>query len=283
MDFIAIFANGIINNNLAPMKRTRILMMLTLLIVAAGNISGQTENPRGIYKMVKTTTKSGEIVEAPLDQYKLCGDSVCLMLIVNERKLTASSMFVFDLYSPDRQVFNYTGDRSAEKMGVWIYDSNAEHFTLKWYSAYSFQPWFPEGGWVTEWYERRVPFSENANCIFNGLMTPNGKSKGDFNGLWKVVSEDGFQVYKIVNNNHVITFIASGVNNQGQLMRLSGVIMPAVFQDADMLVINNQKNVINLIDENTVNLIADETNLVETWKRSELPPAYKNFFRDFKR
>ena len=224
-------------------------MMLTLLIVASGNISGQTENPRGIYKMVKTTIKSGEIVEAPLDQYKLCGDSVCLMLIVNERKLPETSIYVFDLYSPDRQVFNYTGDRSAEKMGVWVYDSNAEHFTLKWYSAYSFQPWFPEGGWVTEWYERRVPFSENANCIFNGLMTPNGKSKGDFNGLWKVETEDGFEVYKIVNDNHVLTFIASGVNNQGQLMRLNGVIMPAVFQSADMLVINNLKNVINWIDE----------------------------------
>lgn len=36
------------------MKRTRILMMLTLLIVAAGNISGQTENPRGIYKYHST-------------------------------------------------------------------------------------------------------------------------------------------------------------------------------------------------------------------------------------
>ena len=265
------------------MKRTRFLMMLTLLTVAAGNISGQTENPRGIYKLVKTTIKSGEIVEAPLDQYKLCGDSVCLMLIVKERKLPESSIFVFDLYSPDRQVFNYTGDRSAEKLGIWVYESNAEHFTLKWYSAYSFQPWFPEGGWVTEWYERRAPFSENANCIFNGLMTPNGKSKGDFNGLWKVETEDGFEVYKIVNDNHVLTFIASGVNNQGQLMRLNGVIMPAVFKNADMLVINNQKNVINWIDENTVNLIANETNLVETWKRSELPPAYKHFFHDFKR
>ena len=36
------------------MKRTRILMMLTLLTVAAGNISGQTENPRGIYKYHST-------------------------------------------------------------------------------------------------------------------------------------------------------------------------------------------------------------------------------------
>ena len=44
--------------------------------------NAQTENPRGIYKMTTLTGKMGE-VKAPFEQYKICTDSVTLM--VSER------------------------------------------------------------------------------------------------------------------------------------------------------------------------------------------------------
>ena len=42
-------------------------------------LKAQTENPRGIYKMTTLTGKQGE-VKAPFEQYKICTDSVTLMV-----------------------------------------------------------------------------------------------------------------------------------------------------------------------------------------------------------
>ena len=48
--------------------------------------NAQMENPRGIYKMMTLTGKQGEI-KAPFDQYKICTDSLTLMLYVQGRPL----------------------------------------------------------------------------------------------------------------------------------------------------------------------------------------------------
>ena len=58
------------------MKKSIITLLLVSLAMAA---TAQTENPRGIYKMMTLTGKVGE-VKAPYEQYKVCTDSVTLMV-----------------------------------------------------------------------------------------------------------------------------------------------------------------------------------------------------------
>ena len=53
--------------------------MTLLFAVLTLGATAQTENPRGIYKMTTLTGKVGE-VKAPFEQYKICTDSVTLMV-----------------------------------------------------------------------------------------------------------------------------------------------------------------------------------------------------------
>ena len=67
------------------MKLLMAAACLSLPIVS----NAQTESPRGIYKMMTLTGKQGEI-KAPFDQYKICTDSVTLML--NVQGIQASNL-----------------------------------------------------------------------------------------------------------------------------------------------------------------------------------------------
>ena len=102
-------------------KKTIITTLLALMTIGA---TAQTENPRGIYKMVTLTGKLGE-VKAPYDQYKICTDSMTLMVSVQNT--------FFNITNNDHDVFRYTGEEQETEDGraTRIYDSNAEHFTQK--------------------------------------------------------------------------------------------------------------------------------------------------------
>ena len=58
------------------MKKPIFILLLATLAMGA---TAQTENPRGIYKMMTLTGKVGE-VKAPYEQYKVCTDSITLMV-----------------------------------------------------------------------------------------------------------------------------------------------------------------------------------------------------------
>ena len=124
------------------MKLLMAAACLSLPIVS----NAQTENPRGIYKMMTLTGKQGEI-KAPFDQYKICTDSVTLMLNVQGTS--------FQIQDTDHMVFYYTGEQPKDEndKSTLIYDSNAEHFTLKWWNSGRGHLYFPDNNWCIEKYE----------------------------------------------------------------------------------------------------------------------------------
>ena len=77
--------------------------------------TAQTENPRGIYKMMTLTGKLGE-VKSPFDQYKICTDSITLMVNVQNA--------FFNISNTDKHILNYTGDQPKYEndKGTLIYD-----------------------------------------------------------------------------------------------------------------------------------------------------------------
>lgn len=159
------------------MKKTFITMLLATLTLGA---AAQTENPRGIYKMTKLTGKLGEI-KAPFDQYKICTDSVTLMVSVQNA--------FFAISNTDNHILNYTGDqpKSENDRGTLIYDSNADHFTLKWWSDNTNHLYFPNNDWCIEKYESGQ-YSEMGRIAFDALT---GKSETDaknpLTGTWRML------------------------------------------------------------------------------------------------
>ena len=158
------------------MKMLMAAAFVSLPIVA----NAQTENPRGIYKMTTLKGKLGE-VKAPFEQYKICTDSVTLM--VSERAA------FFNISDNDHRVFNYTGDKpkSEGDKSTLIYDSNAKQFKMKWWSTYPNHIHFPNNDWCIEKYESGQ-YTEMSKIFFDALT---GKAEVDaanpLTGTWRFI------------------------------------------------------------------------------------------------
>lgn len=163
------------------LRMKKIWMICLLACLVMGSVA-QTENPRGIYKMITLTGKVGE-VKAPFDQYKICTDSVTLLLSMQGS--------VFSISDNDHQIFNYTGDQPKDEndKSSLIYDSNANHFTLKWWSETPNHLHFPNKGWCIEKYEANQ-YSETGRRAFNALTAvPAFDKSNPLLGTWRVLGD----------------------------------------------------------------------------------------------
>ena len=162
------------------MKATFTNIMAAAAIAFAPTLCmAQTDNPRGVYKLTSLINKEGVTIQAPFDQYKICTDSVTLMFTMQGSG--------FSLGKNDSQVFNYTGEKpdANNATATRIFDSNAEHFTLKWWSTYQSHLYFPHNDWCTEFYESGK-YTNNAKAILDALMSPNASHpQNPFIGTWR--------------------------------------------------------------------------------------------------
>lgn len=158
-------------------------ILASLLVSFAMGASAQTENPRGIYRLMTLIGKSGE-VNSPYHQYKVCTDSLTLMVVFQRNN-------VFSMSNNDRKVFNYTGDqpKSEDDKSILIYDSNAEHFSLKWWSDYPYHMIFPHNDWCVEKYQSGQ-YTEESRIAFDAMT---GKAEVDaknpLTGIWRLIGE----------------------------------------------------------------------------------------------
>ena len=157
-----------------------VVAVVTLAATAQFAFAQSTENPRGIYKLTSLIGKQGE-TKAPFDQYKICTDSVTLMLSVSGNH--------FSLGNTDHIIFNYTGEEPdpVNAHATRIYDSNAQRFTLKWWSATPGHMWFPENDWCIEKYESGQ-YSDTGRRIFDALTSTGTADKANpLIGTWQVL------------------------------------------------------------------------------------------------
>ena len=164
------------------MNKNIYLLLAAAFLSLPTTISAQAENPRGIYKMMTLLGKHGEI-KAPFDQYKICTDSVTLMLNVQGT--------TFRVQDNDHKVLRYTGPqpRSENDKSTLIYDSNAEHFTLKWWNSDSGHLYFPDNNWCIENYEANQ-YSEIGRKVFDILTAaPITDRANPLLGTWRVMGD----------------------------------------------------------------------------------------------
>ena len=155
------------------------LMAISAIVLMPTFCMAQTENPRGVYKLMTLTDKYGNPIKEPFDQYKICTDSVTLMFTVQGSR--------FSLGKNDSKVFNYTGEEpdANDATATRIFNSNAEHFTQKWWSTYQNHLYFPHNDWCTEYYESGK-YSENAKPVFDALMLPAASDpRNPLIGTWR--------------------------------------------------------------------------------------------------
>lgn len=240
----------------------------------------QQHDPRGIYRLTKMTIKNGTTVKAPVDQYKFCGDSACVMLMYQKKVSKGSDIELFMLTNSDLKPFNYTGDKSNEEIGVWIYDSYDTHFTLKWYSTVANHPYFPLGGWVTEWYDTTVGISDFAKRVINAFKPHDAKTQMD--GIWEVVGSDP-KVYMLINDSDIIMFNAYDCDYQRQRMYITGGLMDFSYNGERYIKIGNADQIVEWEGKDMVRLTPKNniTNGGQIWQRTEMMPAYKAFFETF--
>lgn len=164
-----------------------ICMLVCSAMLFVGN--AQTENPRGVYKLMTLEGKQGEII-SPYEQYKICSDSATLTFRLEKN--------CFSITKQD-DVFNYTGDQpqSAGDKHTLIYNSNAKHFSEKWWSNYKDHLYFPEDDWCTEHYESGR-YAGEAEPILKLLTTTVVKEKSNpFSGAWRMIGmKDDLKVAK---------------------------------------------------------------------------------------
>lgn len=181
-----IFALKITNTNLKAliMKKTTLMKQLAAIALATLSLaaSAQTENPRGIYKLMTIIGRAGE-VNAPFDQYKICTDEVTLSLFMQRNGF-------FTLSDNDKgKIFNYTGEQPTDEndQSIKIFDSDSHHFSMKWWSKFSNHFIFPENNWCTEKYEADK-YSGEARPVFEALTsTPSINSNNPLLGTWRIL------------------------------------------------------------------------------------------------
>lgn len=142
-----------------------------------------TENPRGIYKLMAIKGGRQDIAPYPHDVYKICTDSVTMRMT-----MLGGPNKMFRIDHSDPEVLNYTGDRSeADKTdkSVRIFDSNAERFTLKWWSMLQNSAYYPYNNWGYEYYESGK-YSEAAKPIAEVLTSaPARDPNNPLIGTWQ--------------------------------------------------------------------------------------------------
>ncbi len=160
------------------MKTTLTTILLALASLA---VQAQTENPRGIYRLMTLVGKNGE-VNSPFHQYKICTDSLTLMVVFQRNN-------VFTMNNNDHQVFNYTGDqpKSDDDKSILIYDSNAEHFSEKWWSDFRGHMIFPENDWCVEKYKSGEYTAESRACFDAMTGKAEVDAKNPLTGTWRII------------------------------------------------------------------------------------------------
>lgn len=226
------------------MNRTMKLLIAAAFLSLPVMSNAQTENPRGIYKMMTLTGKQGEI-RAPFDQYKICTDSVTLMLSVQGN--------TFQIQDTDNKVFDYTGNqpKSENDKSTLIYDSNAEHFTLKWWNAGRGHLYFPDNNWCIEKYVANQ-YSETGRKAFDAItVAPIVDKTNPILGTWRILGDvDELRnikkaLPKMLENyetsNYYNTFYIFSPETFALVVRLqAGVVNPVEYEGKKAYKLNNK-------------------------------------------
>ena len=274
------------------MKKT-----LLIALLAAFALDGQTQisNPKGLYKLTEIVHQDGKRLEAPFKQYKLCQDSLSLMLEYTEPVFSCLP-FNFTFYkSNDGKPLLYTGELSkTENKGLQIFDVTESTFTLRWFNEWKNinQHLFPYGTNIDELYELVTDSSDNIVKALNALQMKPDTKQHRLLGAWKLrgVQEDNIatsqywikraetEKYMVFGSNCTVSFVANDKFPKGNLYC---VYTPCKYLSENVVDLTVQTYMINWFDYETISIMTLDNEgrpIVSVWDRCGLPENMQQVF-----
>ncbi len=269
----------------------RLTNCLACLVIATASTFAQSEAPRGLYRMQRLGYENGQPDRVPeMVQYKYSSDYVPMTLMVT-KNTPADYSYVMRMDEP--HPYNFTGDIAVgqDGRGTRIYNSNSEHFTLKWYN--SVRPnegkVFPMNEFITEYYDRKDIEPQMQRSI-EMLEMKHKQPKHRFAGCWCMVGN-----YGTIDGERILTrprsdlFKVYGEKDVTFLFcandRLNGATVfyrPLVIK-SETCIKEGDNNECTITWRNADSFIlkfdrGDSTIVEELWKRSGLPKPFQQLF-----
>lgn len=247
--------------------------------------SGAKEDPKGLYRLLKIAYEDGSKKDVPFVQYKYCGDSIALQLMV--RKDTNKEYWV-EIYDSDGYEFKYSSSLNEHK--TQIYDSNDKGFKFKWYNEIMDGNLFPYHKYITELYSSEfLGMSESSKTLIDMLkmkIATGNKMYGCWRRLGIMTKVEGMDMllsapqdlYQVFDKDmylHVYDL------NPGKKLRGYCVLRPVVYKENNVIVQHGAECKIEWVNDNLFKLNFDRgdgTIVTEVWKRSGLPRNFQRVF-----
>lgn len=274
------------------MKKT---LLIALLAAFALDGQAQMPNPKGLYKLTEIVHLDGKRLEAPFKQYKLCQDSLSLMLEYTAPDFS-SQPFNFTFYkSNGGKPLLYTGELSkTENKGLQIFDVTDNTFTLRWFNEWKNvdQHLFPYGTNIDELYELVTDSYDNILKALNALQMKTGTKQHRLLGAWKLrgwkkdniatsqywVERAENEQYMVFGSNCTVSFNANDKFPKGNLYC---VYTPCKYLSDNVVDLTVHTCMVNWFDYETISIttLDDEGRpTVSVWDRCGLPENIRQVF-----
>ena len=270
---------------------------IVLLVCIIGTLvcKAQTENPQGLYRLQRFGYDGRHPDrEAPFEQYKYCSPIATLTVSVLNRSVSTLNL---NMGVNDKEPLLFTGQRARgeDGRGTQVYDSNKDHFTMRWYNSTNNSAIFPPNEFIDEFYDAKKGVEDDVRKVFDMLEAPVCKTSKQrtVEGCWRCVGEvkevEGKRVitsiqepqYHIFKGNDVLLmdyYYSSGSRNLTQL-----TLAPFLQPKKNQINIPGREYTVEWIDDSTIILSYSGMLDVTTstlWVRSFFPFQLDEIFHN---
>lgn len=261
----------------------------------AGNIYSEyarkdnngTDNPRGLFHLIRTLYEGSTSNYQDDNQYKYCTDSATLQLnVFKGYNATAPILDYHVLLSDnDHAPFNYTGMTADKK--TKIFNSNKDGFTMMWYHSEKDQSPYPVQQYVTELYETcndSLPLLRKIISMIERKSGGNNKFAGCWYRLGAIKTIEGMdllieghqKLYQIFDDNHYLHVYDL---EQKPDSKFYCILRDVTYVSDNEIVQYGSSNKITWVSDNCFKLTfkrSDGVPVTEVWCRSGLPSVIQH-------
>ncbi|NLV52538.1 MAG: hypothetical protein GXY64_04670 [Bacteroidales bacterium] len=267
----------------------KFISIFVCCLIASASMFAQTENPEGLYRLQKMTYENGRPDHTPeFIQYKyLSAYPITIMVGTATPK-----EYVYSIRQDEPHPYTYTGDKlvGEDGHGTRIYDSNKDHFTLKWYNTIRPRPEniFPMNEYITEIYDKKNMEPRMTRTI-EMLEMKHQAPKNRFAGCWRMIGNvgevNGLEVlakpttnlYKIYGEKDVLLLFQGDESITGSTV----YYWPAQFNSDNVILEGKNKCDIQWRNDKTFVLSFDRGDGIivkEMWMQTGLPASFQKLF-----
>ena len=145
--------------------KARIIVLICVVGILV--CKAQTENPQGLYRLQRFGYDGRHPDrEAPFEQYKYCSPIATLTVSVLNR---SGSKLNLNMGVNDKEPLLFTGQRARgeDGRGTQVYDSNKDHFTMRWYNSTNNSTIFPPNEFIDEFYDAKKEVEDDVRKVFD--------------------------------------------------------------------------------------------------------------------